>query len=158
MSDNWNTPPDLIKLVEEFATIKLDPCWNYGAFCHPPEYYDGTLNKDGLKESWDRGGLVFCNPPYSKGEFRKWAQKMVFEASAGVEIIALVPANTETYAWETIWDFADAVCFPHGRICFWLDALAGESPRTAHAFVYFGKRLSRFHKIFGQLGAVCHAL
>lgn len=37
---------------------------------------------DGLSQSWDRGGAVFCNPPYGR-EIGKWVQK-AFEEARGV--------------------------------------------------------------------------
>lgn len=38
---------------------------------------------DGLSQSWDRGGAVFCNPPYGR-EIGKWVQKAFEEARGGV--------------------------------------------------------------------------
>lgn len=44
-------------------------------------YY--TPETDGLSQSWDRGGAVFCNPPYGR-EIGKWVQKAFEEARGGV--------------------------------------------------------------------------
>jgi hypothetical protein len=44
-------------------------------------YY--TPETDGLSQSWDHGGAVFCNPPYGR-EIGKWVQKAFEEARGGV--------------------------------------------------------------------------
>lgn len=46
-----------------------------------PLYY--TPETDGLSQSWDRGGAVFCNPPYGR-EIGKWVKKAYEEARGGV--------------------------------------------------------------------------
>ena len=45
-----------------------------------PLYY--TPETDGLSQSWDRGGAVFCNPPYGR-EIGKWVKKAYEEAIGG---------------------------------------------------------------------------
>ncbi|MFQ9555799.1 MAG: DNA N-6-adenine-methyltransferase [Oscillospiraceae bacterium] len=53
-----------------------------------------TPETDGLSQSWDRGGAVFCNPPYGR-EIGKWVQK-AFEEARGYPIVLLIPARTDT--------------------------------------------------------------
>ena len=67
------------RLNEEFhfaldaaATVKSAKC---------PLYY--TPETDGLSQSWNCGGAVFCNPPYGR-EIGKWVQKAFEEARGGV--------------------------------------------------------------------------
>ena len=59
----WCTPQDFFdKLNAEFGFV-LDPAaTDKTAKCSL--YY--TLETDGLSQSWDRGGAVFCNPPYGR--------------------------------------------------------------------------------------------
>ena len=76
---DWCTPQDFFdKLNEEFrfvldaaATEKTKKC----DLCYTPE-------TDELSQSWDRGGAVFCNPPYGR-EIGKWVQKAYSEAMRG---------------------------------------------------------------------------
>lgn len=49
-------------------------------------YY--TPETDGLSQSWDRGGAVFCNPPYGR-EIGKWVQKAFEEARGGIRLFYL---------------------------------------------------------------------
>lgn len=76
----WCTPQDFFdKLNAEFGFV-LDPAaTDKTAKCSL--YY--TPETDGLSQSWDRGGAVFCNPPYGR-EIGKWVQKAFEEARGGV--------------------------------------------------------------------------
>jgi hypothetical protein len=75
----WCTPQDFFdRLNAEFGFV-LDPAaTDKTAKCSL--YY--TPETDGLSQSWDRGGAVFCNPPYGR-EIGKWVQK-AFEEARGV--------------------------------------------------------------------------
>lgn len=67
------TEPEQCSLnVDPAATDKTAKCSLY----YTPE-------TDGLSQSWDRGGAVFCNPPYGR-EIGKWVQKAFEEARGGV--------------------------------------------------------------------------
>ena len=75
----WCTPQDFFdKLNAEFGFV-LDPAaTDKTAKCSL--YY--TPETDGLSQSWDRGGAVFCNPPYGR-EIGKWVKKAYEEARGG---------------------------------------------------------------------------
>lgn len=75
----WCTPQDFFdKLNEEFGFV-LDPAaTERSAKCEL--FY--TPETDGLSQSWDRGGAVFCNPPYGRN-IGKWVQKAFEEARGG---------------------------------------------------------------------------
>lgn len=72
----WCTPKTFFdKLNEEFhfvldpaATEKTAKCANF----FTPEI-------DGLAQSWDFGGAVFCNPPYGR-DIGKWVRKAYEES------------------------------------------------------------------------------
>ncbi len=89
---NWCTPKDFYKKLDsEFhfvldaaATARSAKCKNY----YTPE-------TDGLSNSWDFGGSVFCNPPYGR-TIGKWVVKAYEEAQKGVTIVLLIPARTDT--------------------------------------------------------------
>lgn len=81
----WCTPQDFFdKLNAEFGFV-LDPAaTDKTAKCSL--YY--TPETDGLSQSWDRGGAVFCNPPYGR-EIGKWVQKAFEEARGGIRLFYL---------------------------------------------------------------------
>lgn len=81
----WCTPQDFFdRLNAEFGFV-LDPAaTDKTAKCSL--YY--TPETDGLSQSWDRGGAVFCNPPYGR-EIGKWVQKAFEEARGGIRLFYL---------------------------------------------------------------------
>ena len=110
----WCTPQDFFdKLNAEFNFV-LDPAATE-ATAKCPLFY--TPEVDGLAQSWDRGGAVFCNPPYGR-EIGKWVKKAFDEARGGFPIVLLIPARTDTaYFHDYIYDKAD-IRFLRGRIDF----------------------------------------
>ena len=95
---NWCTPQKFYdELNEEFHFV-LDPAaTDETAKCSL--YY--TPETDGLSQSWDCGGAVFCNPPYGR-EIGKWIEK-AYEESQKTEhpIVLLIPARTDTSFFMT---------------------------------------------------------
>lgn len=72
----WCTPQDFYdELNKEFSFV-LDPAaTETTAKCK----HFFTPETDGLTQSWDYGGAVFCNPPYGR-EIGKWVEKAYNEA------------------------------------------------------------------------------
>ena len=76
---DWCTPQDFFdRLNEDFGFVLDAAATDKTAKC--TLYY--TPETDGLSQSWDRGGAVFCNPPYGR-EIGKWVQKAIEEARGG---------------------------------------------------------------------------
>jgi hypothetical protein len=147
--DNWNTPPEIVELINKFKPIGFDPCPNLSSFIRPTTEFSG----DGLDVDWLNKGLVFVNPPYSRSNYLKFVKRITaFGSIYGGEILALVPANIETKTWQSYLWKANAVCFPKYRIRFYLNGERGKSPTGAHALVYFGKDLEHFKDVFSELG------
>ena len=111
----WCTPQDLFDgLNDEFGFV-LDPAaTDKTAKCSL--YY--TPETDGLSQSWDRGGAVFCNQPYGR-EIGKWVQKAYEEhKKTGNTIVMLIPARTDTaYFHDYIYKKAE-IRFLKGRLRF----------------------------------------
>ena len=94
----WCTPQDFFdKLNAEFGFV-LDPAaTDKTAKCSL--YY--TPETDGLSQSWDRGGAVFCNPPYGR-DIGKWVQKAFKEARGGVSDCFTYPSADRHSIFFTI--------------------------------------------------------
>ena len=110
----WCTPNDLFdKLNDEFSFVLDAAATERTAKCSL--YY--TPETDGLLQSWDVGGSVFCNPPYGR-DICKWVKKAFDEARCGFPIVLLLPARTDTrYFHDYIYGKAE-VRFLRGRIRF----------------------------------------
>lgn len=95
----WCTPQDFFdKLNAEFDFV-LDPAaTDKTAKC--PLYY--TPETDGLSQSWDCGGAVFCNPPYGR-EVGKWVKKAFEEATGGSRLFYLSPRGLTRHIFMIIF-------------------------------------------------------
>lgn len=81
----WCTPQDFFDALNAEFHFVLDPAaTDKTAKCGL--YY--TPKTDGLSQSWDRGGAVFCNPPYGR-EIGKWVKKAFEEARGGIRLFYL---------------------------------------------------------------------
>lgn len=111
---DWCTPQDFFdKLNEEFGFVLDAAATEKTAKCKL--YY--TPETDGLSQSWNRGGAVFCNPPYGR-KLGKWVKKAYEEAQAGTRIVLLIPARTDTsYFHDYIYGKAE-IRFIRGRLRF----------------------------------------
>ena len=104
-SDEWLTPPDILFSLGDFD---LDPCSPINRPWDTAKMHL-TIEDDGLSRSWS--GRVWMNPPFGR-EAVKWMRKIRDHGNG----IALIPARTETAMfYETVWGFADAICFIKGR-------------------------------------------
>ena len=135
----WCTPQDFFdRLNAEFGFV-LDPAaTDKTAKCSL--YY--TPETDGLSQSWDRGGAVFCNPPYGR-EIGKWVQKAFEEARGGYPIVLLIPARTDTaYFHDYIYGKAE-IRFVRGRLRFTDDDgnAADPAPFPSMVVIYNGERV-----------------
>jgi site-specific DNA-methyltransferase (adenine-specific) len=110
---DWATPLDLFDHYNKIYDFSIDVCANESnAKCD--RYF--SLEEDGLSQSWQHE-ICWMNPPYGR-EISKWVKKAYDESLEGSEIVALLPARTDT-AWfhDYILDIAK-VEFLRGRVKF----------------------------------------
>lgn len=115
-SEEWFTPPELIKALGEFD---LDPCspvnrpWDTAK-----KHY--TKEVDGL---WE--GRVWLNPPYGKETF-KWIERLAHHGDG----IALIFARTDTKGFHEQY-LLRQTAFSFSRAGFLSTTLKGEKgPQT----------------------------
>lgn len=155
-----NTPAWILGRVRLVASIGLDPCSNPWSEVGARVEWSQDHGADGLALPWGGYGLVFVNPPYSRGELRVWAFKIAAEAALGTEIVALTPADSRT-GWTRILYSAGGECL-HMRTPVRFGGHAWTAPRP-HALWYFGPRRAAFRQAFDGHGywlesnAVSHA-
>jgi site-specific DNA-methyltransferase (adenine-specific) len=108
------------------------PAW-YGLDHPDPARRDGRT-ADWSVEACTLGGSVWLNPPYGRA-MPPWIEKAALTARAGVTVVALLPARTDTAAFHR-WVFRPAVelRFLRGRLRFG-DAVAG-APFPSVVVVY----------------------
>lgn len=132
---DWETPQEFFDKLNAQFHFALDAAANeHNAKCS--RYF--TPEQNGLSQSWDVGGAVWCNPPYGRST-GKWVKKAYQEAQKGVTIVMLIPARTDTsYFHDWIYDKAD-VAFLRGRLQFELGGIPqGRAPFPAMLVIYNG--------------------
>ena len=108
-TDEWLTPPEIIKALGEFD---LDPC-SPSERPWPTAKEHFTIKDDGLKKEWF--GKIFLNPPYGP-QTAKWLKKMAEHGNG----VALIFARTETRMFFSyVWEKAQALLFIRGRLSFY---------------------------------------
>ena len=89
----WGTPQDIFDDLNNEFHFTLDAAASdKNAKCK--KYY--TEKENSLKQSWDAGGAVFCNPPYGR-DIKNFVRK-AYEESKKIKypIVMLIPARTDT--------------------------------------------------------------
>jgi hypothetical protein len=140
--------------------IDLDPCSNAHSLVGAKVNYL-LPDHDGLLESWDCK-TIYVNPPYGSDTQRgtritHWFERIGEAASAGSEVVALVPVATNTGHWKRhVYPVARSICFLYQpRVRFYIGGrkdLKG-APMSC-AVIYYGTDFESFAKEFSQHGAV----
>lgn len=150
------TPPEVLDVIRILGPIAYDPCTPRhnpaGAlrFTCPPE--------NGLTTNWvelARRGLVFCNPPYSRGQILQWVRKAVRERRRFSENLLLLPQDLGTVWGQLLIRSCQGICFWKGRITFIRpDGSYDAGAKQPSLFGYMGPRAWAFHDAFAPHGAV----
>jgi site-specific DNA-methyltransferase (adenine-specific) len=113
-SNEWVTPNALFQELNSEFGFTLDVAATIENR-KTEKYYD--KNQDGLLQSWDSDGAVWCNPPYGR-EIGKWVKKAYEESKRNV-VVLLIPARTDTSYWhDYIFPYAKEIRYLRGRIKF----------------------------------------
>jgi len=143
---DWNTPECVLEKVRKVGAIGLDPCSN----AHSKVKASAAWLSGGLEVDWSGFGLVYVNPPYGR-DLKAWAEKIATEADRGTEIIALVPARTDTKWFRRLFFQCACVCLWSGRITF----VGAPSPAPfPSAVFYFGSNTEGFCGAFKDAGII----
>jgi phage N-6-adenine-methyltransferase len=113
--DLWETPDYIFNPLNDEFGFTLDPCCTI-VTRKCDKFY--TPFEDGLLQNWC-GDRVYCNPPYSRGNIDKWAEKCYLESlKSNTVVVALLPVSTSSNWWhEWVWKKAE-LRYVKGRIRF----------------------------------------
>jgi site-specific DNA-methyltransferase (adenine-specific) len=116
----WSTPPHVTAAVlEAFGRERfcLDPASPDPAVTPCERFY--SVRHDGLAHPW-LGELVWCNPPYGRGQLQRWILKAIAEQQAGNarKLALLVPARMETEGTCRLADIGAAMFVLRKRLAF----------------------------------------
>jgi hypothetical protein len=127
---DWATPTGLrVQIHELFGPITLDVAAtqksalvrsNWFGPDHPCAQRRDGLILDWSQPSWHRRStaeLVYLNPPYGRA-LPIWVDKAIACSAAGVPVLLLVPARTDTKWGQRLLSNAADVIFLAGRLSF----------------------------------------
>lgn len=156
-SQDHCTPPEVVDIIQAFAPIQLDPCWNEWAHTAPYLAYDIAKGDDGLgklwwDDEWSYVGQVFVNPPYRK--IGPWVEKAASESRIyrRMQITMLVPVSPETKWSRAARRSIDAMCEWGRRIAF--EGAGGNGAKQASQLLYWGPNRFLFCHHFERHGEV----
>ena len=154
-SDERYTPEHILDRVREIAPIALDPCTTRDNRTKAAAFF--ALPDDGLTAAWPETGLVWINPPYSRGQLYAWASRARSHAAknAAAEIVMLTPSDLGTSWGRVLASSAQAAAFLFGRLAF----IAPEGPidtgaKQPSVVWYFGDRKRTFRRAFHAIATV----
>lgn len=127
-SDEWYTPPYIIKALGEFD---LDPCAAHGLMTAKRHLYK---ENDGLAHNWH--GRVWLNPPYSRKLVCAFIEKMAQHNNG----VALIFNRMDIALWHnTIFPTADSMLILRGRLRFYRpDGTEGDSAGCGSVLIAWG--------------------
>jgi site-specific DNA-methyltransferase (adenine-specific) len=112
-SDEWSTPQWLFDLLDTEFHFTVDVCANSrNAKCK--RFFSPEM--DGLKQEWPLGEVCWMNPPFS--DCARSIEKAYLSSLAGVTVVCLVPARTDTIYWHRFVTKAYEIRFLKGRLKF----------------------------------------
>lgn len=146
--ERW-TPESVLHVVRKLGPIGLDPCTTAAN----PTKADAwiTVENDGLSMPWHASrGLIWINPPYSRGELLRWATKAVHEwLEWGSEMVMLTPCDLGTQWASVLFKHAAMLAGWRGRIAFVRpDGSYETGAKQPSVFWYLGSRLGVFAEVF----------
>ena len=151
-NNEWYTPRNIIEAARRaMGSIDVDIASSDKAqvFVKASEYY--TIETNGLDKPLH--GNIWLNPPYAADLVNKFITKIVDERGDYEQAIVLVNNATETEWFEKLVSVSSAICFPKGRIRYFLpDGSQGGSPLQGQAIVYIGKNIENFDREFADIG------
>lgn len=156
-NNEWYTPADIIEAARAvMGSIDIDPASNDIAqkVVKAKIYY--TAETNGLNKKWT--GNVWLNPPYASELIGKFVDKLIKEQEHYEQAIILVNNATETEWFRKIISIASAVCFPKGRVKFYMPDGKTGAPLQGQAILYIGASPKRFADTFLKVGWCCGVL
>ena len=110
--DLWATPDHVFNKLDSIYRFDTDPC------CLPDtatckDFWTPTEN--GLIQDWG-GRRLYVNPPYSRGNIDKWAEKCAKEAVNSL-VVALLPVSTSS-DWFKHYVLGNSLYWVNKRIRF----------------------------------------
>ena len=133
-SDEWATPEDLFRELDDIFHFDLDACASVkNTKC--PRFF--SKEQDSLQQQWK--GTVWMNPPYGRC-ISAFMRKALEESKRGVTVVCLVPSRTDTTWWHK-YARQGQIIFLRGRLRF--GGATASAPFPSAIVIYWGGQLGR---------------
>lgn len=96
------------------GSIDLDPCTTSTNPTGAAAFF--TVADDGLDQPWE-ARTIYVNPPYGRAR-EPWVVRCIAAASAGARVVLLIPAHTDTRAFQRAAASSTALVLVKGRVKF----------------------------------------
>ena len=137
------TPAYILNPIRDMfgGVIGLDPCTTPDNPVDATRFY--TPPTDGAAEPWD-ADTIWCNPPYGEARER-WVNRCIEAAAFGRQVALLIPAHTDTRAFQRALAHATTALLIRGRVKFGLPRTNGRQVAATHpsALIAWNADLSR---------------
>ena len=109
---DWVTPQPLFDLLDREFRFTLDAAASDAN--HKCERY--LTEAENALAALPFGEVIWLNPPY--GRLGEWVQRVRDWSIAGNTVVVLLPANTDTGWFSSVWYAADEIRFMYRRVQF----------------------------------------
>ena len=150
------TPPEVVRLVRQFAPIGVDPCGSESSLWGAHTQYLLSRGEDGLALPWVVRGqplrsVVPLNAPWSN--WLPWVRKAVSEwMEHGVETIVISRPESATEWGKLLHAHATRIAKLSMRCEFAADGVAPGTDTISTQLAYLGERTERFTTIMRANG------
>lgn len=110
------------------GAIGLDPCTTPDNPVAAERFY--APPQDGAALPWD-ADTIWCNPPYGKAR-EPWVGRCVEAGVAGRRVVLLIPAHTDTRAFQRALDTCTSALLIRGRVKFGIPRANGRQVAASH--------------------------
>ena len=117
IKDEWRTPDYIFDPLNKAFNFTLDAAATPQNAKVDKFYTFVNESDNGIANSW-QGETVFCNSPYTEGQYSSWIEKAAMEATLDCTSVLVLPASWETKAFRPVWSRARYLIFPYKRIKF----------------------------------------
>ena len=158
--DSYATPEWVLDLARQVSgALEVDPASNASAQETVKASICYTAEDDGLDPANAWGGVVWLNPPYSRGLIAPFVDRACdeWEGDQLEELWVLTNASVSSEWWQRLAKASSLMMYPPCRINF-LDSLGRETSNNAYSqsLAYCGpsEQVETARKVFGAAGWV----
>jgi site-specific DNA-methyltransferase (adenine-specific) len=136
-TDYFETPKWFFDILNKEYGFTVDVCATKQNTKVRSHYF--TELNDGLLQSWSNQ-VVWCNPPYSRGNIERWIKKAIQETDLtdnNTKVVMLLPSTTGVkWFQDLVLPRVSKIMFVKARLKFLLDGFDNNGKRDSMVLVF----------------------